>query len=1073
MRKLWILPVALLVAPLAAGAALLSSPALLVPALQWGVERFTSFRLELKGLELRPRTVGLSLEALHLYQQGVDGPALISVLGFSGNSRLRDLWDMDFVNTTLSADSVIVYVAADDAAEDPTPEQWLQYLRFLPRQLDVATVHVINQHGDVSIFPVEGLSGRRTDSDGFSAELRADIDGAPLDVALALSSIRQDLDRGSVNFSADVEAPDSATRAQLEGVFAADAQSVRYDVTVNARFPQVSALLGAFPDAPPLAGNLSLRGRLTGDLVNYELSDAGFELDNRPAYYFEASGNLQRADSADPTLALVASGEMDSLAYFLRWLDLDLSPLGGIRASIALSGTLTATAVDQLTVVTQSSEGLWITLNGSSGPGSLGSTQLPAGADFTLHAFAPGLAALDPWLEQPIGFDAGPWQLSASLMEAEGDLWVRDIQAQLGVAGATLLRASGETARIDLDRIGDPAGVQGINMELAVASPDLSVPAGWLGQTVPPDFALKASAMLKGNGDELALTAGTGTILHPQLEIRFEDAGLRLHRAEDYQPLGGQASLRVQAPELEALSGLAGMALPDLGRVDVTAGARQRDQRIDLQDITASLAGPRLNITAHGSARDIAGAREVKLTSTVDHLDIDGLLALLAPEATLPENLGTLTGGFKLATSAVRYSLSDLALASPPCSPLRLRLDGSGNYGAEEAWQGQFALDFGSEDRALLEALSGLPLAPVGGSMALNMDPANAVLTSNTRVGDTELALKVEASHSGGTLTSLSASLESPLARLRDLGLQATGTEEEDYRPADKLEPVAEKTTLQRLLELAPRYPVDLRLALGSLQGDESQFDDIKVHLTGADTTYLLREFDFVYASAPAQIRGVIDISLTPPGLSIAGQAESIPLNTLSRDLGIETDISGSLNVRGGISAQGLTGGELLSQLDGTVGFALEAATIEGAAYDVLASGILTWLFSGAAREESTYLDCVMAQFSLEDGVARSSDIFIESPNMTARGVGEFNLPAKTLALTLTPRSKSRSIQIPSSISLRGDMASPRTSVSPVSTTLDITSEALLFLPRLVMRIFGFGKHDKTAQRSCVITVNP
>ncbi len=1072
MHKLWILPVVLLVALLAAGAALLSSPALLVPTVQWGVERFTSFRLEISGLEIRPRSVALTFDTLHLYQRGVDGPALISILGFSGNSRLSDLRELDLVNTDLRADSVIVYVADDDDAEDPTPADWLQHLRFLPRQLDIATVHVINQSGDVSIFPIERLSGRRTGGDGFSAELRADIDGSPLDISLVLTSIWQEPERGGLDFTARIDAPDSATEAQLEGLVEADADSIRYDVTVNARFPQVSTLLAAFPDAPPLAGALSLRGRLIGDQVNYELSAAGFELDNRPSYYFEASGDLQRVDSEDPTLALVASGEMDSLAYFLRWLDLDLSPLGGIRASIALSGTLAATAIDQLTIVTESSEGLWITLNGASGPGSLGSTELPAGANFTLHAYAPGLGVLNPWLGQPIGFDPGPWQLSAGLVEAEGDLRIENIQAQLGDSDATLLRATGAVARIELDRISDPESVQGLDLALAAASPDLAVPAAWFGQTIPAGFALEASAALSGTGAELALSGGAGTFLHEQLEINFSDASLRLHQAEDYQPLGGQASLHLQAPGLEPLSALAGVALPDLGSLDIVATARQRDQRIDLEDIAATLAGPQLIVTARGSARDVAGSPEVNLASTVRQLHINGLQALLAPESTLPENLGTLTGGFKLTASGERYSLSELALSSPSTSPLQLQLRGSGELSAEQAWQGELELDFGSDDRALLEALSGLPLGPVQGALALTMDPAAASLNGNTRVGDTELTLKVEASHSGGTLTGLSARLESPLARLRDLGLQATGTDEQDYRPADKLEPVAEQTTLQRLLESAPRYPLDLRLALGSLQGDESRFDHINVHITGAGTTYLLREFDFIYDTAPAQIRGVIDISLSPPGLSIAGQAQSIPLNTLSGDLGIETDISGALNVRGGISAQGLTGADLLAQLDGSVGIALEGATVEGAAYDVLASGILTWLFSGAAREESTYLDCVMAQFSLEDGVARSSDIFVESPNMIATGNGEFNLPAKTLNLTLTPRSKSRGIQIPSSISLRGDMASPRTSVSPVATTLDMTSEVLLFLPRLVMRVLGIGKHDKTAQRSCVIAVN-
>lgn len=984
MRKLWILAVALLLALLATPVALVSSPALLVPALSWGVARFTKLELEINGLEIRPRTVSLGVESLHLYQQGVEGPALISVLGFKGESRLRDLWERDLVNTRLSADSVIVYVAADDAAENPTPEQWLHYLRFLPQRLDVATVHVINQHGDVSIFPVNYLSGQRTGRDGFSAELQADMDGAPLDVSLSLTAIRQHLDRGGVNFTARVESPDSATEAHLEGMFEADAASVRYDVTVNAAFPQISGLLEAFPDAPPLAGALSLRGRLTGDMLSYQLSDAGFELDNRPAYYFQASGDLQRSDSADPSLSLIASGEMDSLSYFFHWLDLDLC---SIRASIALSGTLAATAVDQLTVVTESSEGLWITLNGSSGPGSLGSTQLPAGADFSLYAYAPGLTLLEPWLGRPIGLDAGPWQLSAELREAAGGLSVSNIQARLGTVGNTLLQVSGEAARIDLDKLGEPEAIQGLDLALSLASPELSVPAGRLEQTIPTGIALEARGALTGSGAALTMSAGSASIRHEQLELAFSNASLQLYQAEGYRPRDGQAKLELRAPLLQ------------------------------------------------------------------DALD-------------------SVSGNIRLSANGTGHMRSQLTLTSPSTSPLQLQLDGSATYSDEQNWQGKFTLAAGSNDGILLEAWSGLPLDSIASVITLEVDPASAALNGNIRVGGTDVALQVDASHSGGTLTGLSASLESPLARLRDLGLQATGTDAGDFRPADKLEPVAENTTLQRLLELAPEYPLDLRLALGSLQGDASRFDDIKIHITGADTTYLLREFDFVYAGAPAQIRGVIDISASPPGFSIAGQADSIPLNTLSRDLGIQTDISGALNMRGGISAQGLTGAELLRQLDGTVGIALDKATVEGADYDVLASGILTWLFSGAAREKSTYLDCVMAQFSLEDGIARSSDIFVESPNMIATGSGEFDFPARTLDLTLTPRSKSRSVQIPSRISLRGDMASPRTSVSPIATTLDITSEALLLLPRQIFRVLGITKPEQTAQRSCVIATS-
>nr|WP_232059411.1 AsmA-like C-terminal region-containing protein [Kineobactrum salinum] len=189
----------------------------------------------------------------------------------------------------------------------------------------------------------------------------------------------------------------------------------------------------------------------------------------------------------------------------------------------------------------------------------------------------------------------------------------------------------------------------------------------------------------------------------------------------------------------------------------------------------------------------------------------------------------------------------------------------------------------------------------------------------------------------------------------------------------------------------------------------------------------------------------------------------------MSQDLGIERDISGSLNLRGGLSAQGITTGELVAQLNGSVGLALEDATVEGAAYDVLATSLLTWLFSGAALEESTQIQCTMARFALVDGVARSDDIYAESERMIATGEGEFDLVNRTLAMTLTPRSRSRAIQIPSKITLRGDMASPRVTVSPVTTTLNISTEVLLFLPRMVMKLLGLNRGRSDGGRECVV----
>jgi len=1068
MRKLWMVPLALLLVAFAATLVLLSTPGLLTRALQWGTASFTDYRLEIEGLVFEPSQLQLEFDTLQLLPKGSTGPALLTVLGFAGDTRLADLRRGNLEATTLKSESVVVYVSAEDDSEDPTPAQWMQYLRFLPASLVVDSVHVVNRDGDVAIFPLRDLRGARSAADRFEVSLLADLDGAPLDVSLEITAREIMSDQGRVTFSARLAAPESGTRGTLEGLLTGYGDAFRFDVAVDAAFAEVATFFDLFPDAPPLAGALTLQGKLQGDLNSFTLTDAAFELDNRPAYFFEASGAMTSQDSPDPNLSLIASGELDSARYFLRWLDLDLSPLGGIRASIALSGTVANPAIEQLTVVTASSDGLWIALNGSSGPGSLGSPQLPPGTLFTVHAVAPSLALLSPWLGQAPTIDPGPWEFAATLRENDGALHVENIMGQLGHSESTQLRVTGNVAQVALTPPEQGTRVAGIDLALEVSSVDLVTPGRWFNTDVPPGFSFQSQVQVSGTDAELTLHDGTAQITHEHLTIDVNNLNTVLGHNVGYEPQALQAGILVQAPEVAALGQFAALDLPPLGAGTLEGLLKYGGERVALDGIRATLDSLVGQLLVTGALRDLTGAREAELNARVQHLSLDALLTQFAPGTKPPAELGGVSGRFTLRGTQADYVLSDLELSSTEGAALGLRASGNGRY-ANDGWSGAVSLNYGSDDRELLKALSGLSLKPVTGQANLTVDATSAQLQAKAQLGDTALSLAGKATHTGGTIDGLQATLSSALVNLDDIGLQASGTETTDYRPTGQLDTDPDNRSLPQFLTSLPRYPIDLRLQLDTLRGEVTRFDDINVHVNGSGTTYLLDQFDFSYDAAPAEIRGVVDISLDPPGLSIAGQAQSIPLNTLSRDLGIDTDISGSLNLRGGLSAQGATGTELLQQLNGNMAFALENATVEGAAYDVLATGILTWLFSGAALEKSTFLDCTMAQFTLENGVARTDSLFVESPNMIATGIGSFDLPKRTLAFTLTPRSKSRSIQIPSSISLRGDMASPRTSVSPIAATLDVSAEAMLFVPRLLVKVFGGGQSKSAATRPCEV----
>ena len=129
-------------------------------------------------------------------------------------------------------------------------------------------------------------------------------------------------------------------------------------------------------------------------------------------------------------------------------------------------------------------------------------------------------------------------------------------------------------------------------------------------------------------------------------------------------------------------------------------------------------------------------------------------------------------------------------------------------------------------------------------------------------------------------------------------------------------------------------------------------------------------------------------------------------------------------------------------------------------------------MYTGAVLEKSTYLDCTMARFDFDSGKAVTDDIFVETRKMIATGEATLDLIESQIDLSLTPRSKSRAVQIPSTVRVRGPLDNPRTIVSPISAAADASAEALVLIPNLAMKLFGIKRNAKKNQRPCEAVIN-
>jgi hypothetical protein len=86
---------------------------------------------------------------------------------------------------------------------------------------------------------------------------------------------------------------------------------------------------------------------------------------------------------------------------------------------------------------------------------------------------------------------------------------------------------------------------------------------------------------------------------------------------------------------------------------------------------------------------------------------------------------------------------------------------------------------------------------------------------------------------------------------------------------------------------------------------------------------------------------------------------------------------------------------------------------------------------------------------------------------MVATGTAKVDLPRQRLDITIEPLSRSRRLQIPSSVTLRGDFDNPKVITSPITATANAYAEALMLIPSLTLKMFGIERSNTQETRPC------
>ncbi len=892
-----------------------------------------------------------------------------------------------FLQASVSATAITVFASNKGDSVNPSPKQWVNYLRYLPDQLRIDVFHIISAQDVTQVISATDIKGQRESTQQYDLTLNYLHQGEVLQVYASVSDTSRSNQQSALLGSASISAEDF-TQIELSGSVRGDAREFNYQLSMSAYIPDLSNYrdLIAGQSGTVLGGGLTAAGLLEGNNTALTISDARFSLQNLPSYAFQASGEIHYAFDGSNSLALTASGQLGDPELLRNWIDIDLKELGEARATLDLGGSLQALRAERFTLSTFADNGLQLSLTGEALPDvTPASDNSITGLNrhrASFSASGPTLALLQPWVGK-LPVELGAWQIKSTLQQTAAGIALSEMQLSAG---------DNNTVRIS-----------------------------------------------GANGSALITPATDNS------ETRIKDALLPL-----------KARIANIAALTELLGIDPGANYHGIGPVVIDAVLEQGAAQWSLNKVSADIKQPYLVANASGAIQSLTDTPQAKFALSLTRLSPQ-LLGERLPEQLLRATEGAaITGSAELKATQDSASLSAINLRASGFANTQISINGALNDLYRPA--GQVALQFNSDNQALLQQLSGRAIARSKGRLDARISDKGIRLDGGVDFNKSHFQLGGELRSKNDRLSSIALSIDSKALWLADLGIAAQTSEASDQdEPGSPL-------SLSRYLDKAPALPFDLQINLGRVYGASSKLDGLRLHLDASDRRYLLRDFTVQYGEAIGEMRGIIDHNGSTPFVSLAVDARQIALGKLLTDLGMAAPIDGALSLRGGLSALGDTPASLLNALDGSLSIALEKALIQGAAYDMLATDILAWLYTGASQQASTFVDCAMAQIALAKGVAHTDTLFVESPNMIATGKGSINFHNDGIDFRVTPYSKSRRLQVPATVKIKGTLQNPEVKPSVAKAAADATAEALSLLPKLLLKAFGADKYQVKAR---------
>ena len=233
--------------------------------------------------------------------------------------------------------------------------------------------------------------------------------------------------------------------------------------------------------------------------------------------------------------------------------------------------------------------------------------------------------------------------------------------------------------------------------------------------------------------------------------------------------------------------------------------------------------------------------------------------------------------------------------------------------------------------------------------------------------------------------------------------------------------------TEQRSTEISlPEGRVDVDFEIEELIGNDANLGAVEIPVRINNDKMTIKSATGKFSGGKLKADMTLDTTASPTTLVLSGSLKEWDYGLIQEVYMKHKNLSGSADVHVDLKGQGDTLDAIMNSLGGNITMIAGEGEFESKALNMWGAGLVNALMPSIGDNDLTKLNCMIADFNVENGIATADPLFIDTQRLKVVGDGKINLARQTIDLTLEPNAKGAAfLDIATAVNIDGPLSKP------------------------------------------------